>query len=272
MSCEQTGHGTMSGKKRITVDESAWQSAQAAANRLRDVNAELPGMLAAVRRDGQAQIERATAELGSRQAAVEQSLGGLSAQTRKIEAATTRRIRDSTAKLMNELKDATAEIRATTRQALEEQDARLTEAIADEREQRERDVTELRSGFAEIRQDKARVLAAAGEAAANARLISQTIDEHLPHEQFAPGRLAALTGRLAQAEDNLGQGFGEAALGQAQDAYLELSQLRAEVEFRDQEWRAASSWPCRRPPRSTSRSASTQAAMCWTPTGRRSTA
>lgn len=229
----------MSGKKRIYVDESAWLSAQAAASRLRDVNAELPGMLEAVRRDGQAQIERTRTELRSRQDAVEQSLAGLSEQARKLEAATTRRIRDQTTRLWNQMQDTAKDIRASTRQALEEQEARLEDAIEQERSQRERDVRDLRRNLASLKQDKDRAMTAAIQTAADARLIFASIDEKLPHGRFAPGRMAAMSRRLAQAESNVAQGHAEAALGQAQDLYLDLSELRAEIELRDQEWRVA---------------------------------
>jgi hypothetical protein len=239
VSCEERGHGTMSGKKQILVDESAWLSAQAAASRLRDVNAELPGILDAVRRDGQAQIERTRTELGSRQDAIEQSLAGLSEQTKRLEASTTRRIRDQTAMLWNQVQETTKDIRATTRQALEEQEARLEQAIEQERSQRERDIQDLRQNLDSLRQDKDRALTAATQSAADARLLFRTIEEQLPHEQFAPGRMAAMSRRLAQAESNISQGHAEAALGQAQDLYLDLSDLRTEVELRDQEWRVA---------------------------------
>lgn len=239
MSCEERGHGTMSGKKRILVDESAWLSAQAAASRLRDVNAELPGMLAAVRRDGQAQIERARTELGSRQNALEQSLAGLSEQTRQLEASTARRIRDQTTMLWNQIQDTAKDIRATTRQALEEQEARLEEAIEQERSQRQREVRELRQNLDSLMQDKDRAQMAASQTAADARLLFKAIEEQLPHEQFAPGRMAAMSRRLAQAESNVAQGHAQAALGQAQDLYLDLSDLRTEIELRDQEWRVA---------------------------------
>jgi hypothetical protein len=239
MSCEERGHGVMSGRKRIMVDESAWLSAQAAASKLRNVNAELPGMLNAVRRDGQAQIDRARAELGTRQNALEQSLTGLSEQTRRLEASTTRRIKDQTAKLWNQIQTSADDIRATTRQALEEQEARLEEAIEQERVQRERGMQGLRKDLDSLKQDKNRAQAAATETVADARLLFEAIDKQLPHERFAPGRMAAMSRRLAQAESNVAQGHAQAALGQAQDLYFDLSDLRAEVELRDQEWRAA---------------------------------
>jgi len=229
----------MSGSKRITVDESAWLTAQAAASRLRDVNRELPGMVEALRRDQQAQVDRVSRELTGRQAALEQSMAGLSEQTRRLEAATTRRLRDKTAMILSQLKDATDEIRASTRRALEDQEARLTEAIEQERDERERDMRELRQDLEGLRQDKDRVLAAARTLAADVRLIYRAIDEQLPHEQFAPGRLAAISRRLAQAEENVAQGFGEAALTQSQETYLDLSELRAEIELKDQEWQIA---------------------------------
>jgi hypothetical protein len=61
----------------------------------------------------------------------------------------------------------------------------------------------------------------------------------LPHERFAPGRLAELSNRLDTAQQNVGRGLGQAALVQAQEVYLQLSELRAEVELSYQEWQAA---------------------------------
>ena len=49
----------MSGAKRVTVDQGAWQQAQQAAARLRQVNRELPGMIESLRREQEAQLRRA---------------------------------------------------------------------------------------------------------------------------------------------------------------------------------------------------------------------
>lgn len=229
----------MSGVKRITVDANDWSRAQQAAARLREVNREIPGMLDAVRRENQAAIDRAAAEVRTRQDAFDQALTGLSEQTRKIEAQTRQRIRAQEARLRGELRDTTRQLRQETRAALEEQDRRFAEGLARERQERLRETSELRDELAGIRTDRDRARSAAATFVADARLMQGAIDAELPHERFAPGKLAELSRRLDNAEDNVNRGLGEAALAQAQEVYLQLSELRAEVELRDQEWQAA---------------------------------
>jgi hypothetical protein len=228
----------MSGVKRITVDANQWSRAQQAAARLREVNREIPGMLDAVRRENQAAIDRATAEVRARQDAVDQALAGLSEQTRKIEAQTRQRIRAQETRLRGELSDTARQLREESRAALEDQERRFAAGLAKERQERVRETKELRDGLAALQNHRDQARSAAATYVADARLMRDAIDRELPHERFAPGRLAELSSRLDFAEENVGQDRGEAALAQAQEIYLQLSELRAEVELRDQEWQA----------------------------------
>ena len=238
MSCWARGHG-MSGVKRITVDANEWARAQQAAGKLRAVNREIPGMLDAVRRENQAAIDRTAAEVRARQDAFDQALTGLSEQTRKIEAQARQRIRAQEARLRGELKDTAQLLRQESRAVLEDQERRFAEGLAKERQERARETRELRDELAGMRTDRDRARSAAATLVADARLMRDAIDRELSHERFAPGRLAEVSRRLDYAEQNAGQGRGETALGQAQEVYLQLSELRAEVELRDQEWQAA---------------------------------
>ena len=229
----------MSGVKRITVEANDWARAQQAASRLREVNREIPGMLEAVRRENQAAIDRAATEVRTRQDAFDQALTGLSAQTKKIEAQARQRLRAQEARLRGELQDTARQLRQESRAALEDQERRFAEGLARERQERARETRELHDELAGIRNDQERARSAAATLIADARLMRDAIDSELPHERFAPGRLAEVSSRLDFAEDNASQGRGEAALAQAQEIYLQLSELRAEVELRDQEWQAA---------------------------------
>ncbi|HEX3965063.1 MAG TPA: hypothetical protein VHZ03_51880 [Trebonia sp.] len=220
----------MSGVKRMTVpvDADDWARAQRAANQLREVNRELPGMLEAVRRDNQVAIDRASSEVRARQDAVDRALAGLSEQTRKMEARTRQRLAAESARLRGE-----------TRAALEEQERRFAEGLERERLEREGETRELRDEVAGIRADRDQALALAQAYVADADVMRDAIARELPHDRFAPGRLAGLSSRLDAARGNGDRGLGEAALVQAQDAYLQLSELRAEVELRHTEWQAA---------------------------------
>lgn len=55
-------------------------------------------------------------------------------------------------------------------------------------------------------------------------------------DRFAPGRIEAIGRRLALAQANLGQGMPEASLQASQQAFMELSDLRVELETRTLEW------------------------------------
>jgi hypothetical protein len=233
------GSGSVSGKKRITVDEDAWRDAMSKANRLRDVERELPAMISAVQRAQEQQAARDRAVMQARQDELTRRLAGLSEQARKLEAATTRRINAATATIMNEAREANKQLRGETRQLLDEQEQRFDNALNAERDQRQRELGTLRAEMERERTVKANVLDAARTAVADARVIRDAISASLPHERFAPGKLARLTDRLGVAEDSASSGIAETALAQAQELQLSLNELRAEVELRDAEWRAA---------------------------------
>jgi hypothetical protein len=228
----------MSGVKRITVDEGQWAQAQQAAERLRQVNRELPGMIEALRREQQAAADRVAAELTARQDAVDRALTGLSEQARRIEARASQRLRAQAAQL-RQVKEAADQERRETREILTDQERRFEQGLAHEREERELQVRELRDEVAALGGDRERAVSLAAELAADAQRVAAAIAAELPHERYAPGRLAELTRRLAIAEGNVRARLGEAALVQAQEAYLQLSELRAEVELRDREWQEA---------------------------------
>lgn len=229
----------MSGVKRITVDQQAWTQAQRAAARLRDVNRELPGMIDALRRDQQAAAERAKAEIRARQDAVDRALAGLSEQTRKMQAETSRRLREQADRFRAQTRSVAEQSRRESRAAAEDTEQRLSAALAREQQERTRQAKALRDELAVLRQDRGRALTSAKALLDDSRLLGDVIDRQLPHERFAPGRLADLNRRLDIADTNVAQGLGEAALAQAQDLFLQMSELRAEVESRDQEWQAA---------------------------------
>jgi hypothetical protein len=231
----------MSAVRRMTVsaDEDGLAGAQRAASQIREVNREPPGMLDAVRRDTQAAIERATAEVGARQDAVDQALAGLSEQAKAMEARTRQRLAEQGTRLRGQLRDAVDQLRADTRAALEGQERRFAEELERERLERERETRDLRDEVAGMRAGRDDARALARDYLADAEVMRDAIASQLPHDRLAPGRLAELVSRLDLARGNVERGLGEAALAQAQQAYLGLSELRAEVELRFAAWQAA---------------------------------
>jgi hypothetical protein len=229
----------VSGEKRITVDEDAWREAMRKANRLRDVERELPGMIAAVQQAQEQQAARDRAAMQARQDELTKRLAGLSEQARQLEKSTTRRINAATATIMNEARKANQQLRSETRQLLDQQEQRFDAAVSAERTEREREAGAVRAEIERDRSAKATVLDAARTQVGDVRVLHDAIAASLPHERFVPGQLGRLTNRLANAEASVAAGTGETALAQAQELYLSLAELRAEIEFRDAEWRAA---------------------------------
>jgi hypothetical protein len=66
--------------------------------------------------------------------------------------------------------------------------------------------------------------------------LAEFIKAHYPHQQFAPGRVAAITSEIQQAQDNVSQGTTEAAISAAQRAHRQLSDLRQSLETQERAW------------------------------------
>lgn len=228
----------MSGRKTtyVNVEQSAWQQAQQAARRLRDVQADLPRLLEGVREQTRRDTEQATRVVEQRQRTVEQAVDRLGQENRRIERETNRQLAEQTRQLRGEIDQAVGDLRVDTAAALAGQERRLRSAVADERRRREQDVAELRAGIAELTADKDRAVDAARSWVADGRVLAEIIRTQLPHERFAPGRLAVCERDLRTAEATLAGGFGEAALAEAQRTVHALSQLRVDVEWADREW------------------------------------
>jgi hypothetical protein len=68
--------------------------------------------------------------------------------------------------------------------------------------------------------------------------IYDFINDQFDTERFAPGRMNQIHQRLLMAQMNLEQGMPEASLQLAQQAFMELSELRVELERRTMEWQS----------------------------------
>lgn len=229
----------MSGSKRITVDRAAWEDVRRKAARLRDLERELPAVVAAVRHAQQEQSARNLAEIQARNEEFSRSISRLSDQAKRLEQSTSTRIQATIDFMMGQVEESSRRTQAETRKLFLEQQERLDAELVRERQDRQRELGELRGELGDIRDLRQRALALAKATMADARLLRDTIAIGLPHERFAPGRLEDLSKRLAFAEGNISSGLAEAALAQAQELYMQLGELRTEVELKDAEQRAA---------------------------------
>jgi hypothetical protein len=231
MSSEPKGHG-MSGAMTMTVNGTAYQQMEPSAAALRTYQREIPAMLRAVQQQNAADLDRMFATVGVRQDDFERSLAGLSSRTRRFEQQTSDRLKRQAGRLR-------VEIRLTNEQTRDEQERRLVVEIERERFERERDAAELRAGLSAIESGRERAEAAASTMLTDGEILRDAITGGLPHERFAPARLATLDLRLSLARTTLAQGLTQAALASARETYLQLTELRAELERLDQAWRLA---------------------------------
>ncbi|MEY9947676.1 hypothetical protein [Kitasatospora sp. GAS1066B] len=232
----------MSGRKRIQVDESAWYRLLRSAEQLREVRRDLPKLVEDVRRQARVDVERGFADLRRRQQRSEESVQRLSEQTRTLEAETNQRLQQQAADLQRRLADGVGELRAETRAALDAQQRAMASALAAERRERIAQSTELTQRIDELTQDRALAEELSRAWLADADTMAALIAETLPHERYAPGELAAVLTRLAQARGNHELGRYDAALAVSQDGYHTLGELRVKVEQEDlarRSWQSA---------------------------------
>jgi len=111
--------------------------------------------------------------------------------------------------------------------------AEYTSMIEQERQERQRQIGQLHSRLSSLEHNETVRQRLAEEWLDNVRTLQREIDR-LPHQRFAPGRMERVVRLLERAESNLRSGATQTALGDAQDAYEELNELRAEVLFQEQ--------------------------------------
>lgn len=233
----------MSGRKRITVDSSEYDSLRQQASQLRALRSDLPETIEASLRQIATDMRGSLRPLEQRQAEFQQALGGLNQDLRAMELETARRLAEQDRAWQQSL-DALAqsqaadlaELRQETWQLLQAQESRLNAAIQQERQRREQQVQQIkdRLGTLENSQRQREELAQSWLQGAQAQL--DFIGGHYRHAQFAPGALAKLEREVQLARQNAAQNSPEAALSMAQQAYLGLSDLRLDLERLEREW------------------------------------
>ncbi len=160
----------MSGEKRVTLRSSEYERLRLAESQLRAMQADLPEVIAELRRANAAELQRQLEPLDRRQQGFVHDIA-----------------------------------------AMQEQLA----ALATDQQRK----TDLAEAWVETTE-----------------ALGEFIRVHYPHQQFAPGRMDALTREAQQARHNLQQGAAEAALSGAQHTYQQLAELRQSLETQEREW------------------------------------
>jgi hypothetical protein len=243
----------MSGRKvsYVSIEESEARRMREAQARLTTLRADLPSLLDKVRADTRRETDQRLRDTEQRQQRYAAAVNRLSGEIRKVESAAQRRTEEATRRLRAEMAGemAVAEQRHAADLAEHDRQLRATVAAGEQRlrsaiaaesavreqvtEQLARDIEKVGRDVAAHREHEAE---AARQWLADAAVLRDFIDTELAHERLAPGRLARLDQDLRLAAANAGSGLSQAAVAQAQAAYAGLSELRATVELREQEW------------------------------------
>ncbi|NEP81100.1 MAG: hypothetical protein F6K39_24860 [Okeania sp. SIO3B3] len=258
----------MSGEKRkyVSVEEQELRRLRQQESRLRSVQQDLPERLNAVREQARQEFQQRLAPLENRARQQEQETQRLKSGLKDLEKQTQKRlqkqrqefqtaVRESESRQQQALQQETNRLESAMRQGfeeqrreylqisqqqrkeyiqlLEQQDAKFTELISEERQARQEQIKQVVANIEEERERKAQL---ASDMLADVETVWEQINRDYQHERFAPGRLADLRRGLEMARSNIQSGVSEAAIANAQQTYLDLADLRLELEQKEQEW------------------------------------
>jgi hypothetical protein len=227
----------VSGRKRIYVDENEWNRLRREAGKLAEVQRDLPRLVQQVKDQTQRDIDRSMTEVEARQAEFGQAVTQLSERNRQLEQQTAQRLRANTDRLRTELSQQGDRLRTETADALREQRATLHRAIDQERQERERRLSEIDTAVQGILGDQAKAAALTQDYLADAEILREQILK-FPHQRYLPDRLDSLDKRLVLARSNVEGGVAAFGLSGAQELCQSYGDLRLELEQLDQDWRA----------------------------------
>ncbi|KYC38097.1 hypothetical protein WA1_37740 [Scytonema hofmannii PCC 7110] len=265
----------MSGEKRryVSVEEQEWRRLREQDSRLRSLQQDLPERLNAVRERARREFQQRLAPLEQRDQQQEQQTQRLQSSLRDLEINTQKRLqqqrqefqtglREVEYRQQQALQDETTRLESAIRQGLEQQrtehlritqqqrqeytrliaqqDQKFTQIIVEERQAREQGQKILQQQInqvvTDIKQERQRKAKIARDLLSDVEEIWKQINQNYQHQRFAPGRLDDLRRGLELALSNIEAGVTEAAIATTQQTYLELADLRLELEQKEQEW------------------------------------
>ena len=207
-------------------------------SKLRIVQSDLPKRLADIRASTMAEVKRQTARIDGRVDQIQATTNRLQSDLAQLERDSQRRLREGLQAARNEYTSLVSKERTERLRHEAQMRQEYNTLVAEERAERERQIGELQSRVTQIEDREEGLHRRAAAWLQDLRIMQQSVDE-LPHHRFSPGSMARINSQIEQAEMNLRDGASQAALTQAQAAYFQLIELRAEVLFREQEFEVA---------------------------------
>lgn len=217
----------MSGEKRqyVRVEDRELRRLREQDSRLRSLQQDLPERLQAVREQARREFQQRLAPLEERARRQERETQRLKTGLRDLERETTKQLQQQRQEYL---------------QIAREQRQEYTQLIASERQARVQGQQVLQQQIdrliSDIQQDERRKAQLAQDLLSDLEEIWSSIDINYQHQRFAPGRLTALRRELELARNNIQGGVPESAIAISQRTYLDLVDLRLELEEKEQEW------------------------------------
>lgn len=229
----------MSGEKvtYVRMEEREARRLREQETHFRAVQRDLPERLNQIRAATAQQIERQNQRIEERWREFERTAGRLRSDLSALERDSRRRLREGLARARAEYTGLVAAERSERQEQAAQMRREYTSLVEQERAERERQVEALRSRLGRIEDREAALQQMAEAWLEDMRALREEVGR-LPHQRFAPGRIELLDGLISRGEINLRNGASQAALVNAQDAYSNLVELRAEVLYREQQFEA----------------------------------
>jgi hypothetical protein len=230
----------MSGRKEtyVTMREQEARRLREQAARLRTIQSDLPDQLNRIRADTMAEVTRQSARMDQRWQQFQNTADKLRSDLATFERQSQRRLQEGLAQARREYTELFAEERAERIEHEERMREEYHSLVERERAERQQQIGELQSRVGRIENREEALRQMADTWLQDLRALQEDVAS-LPHQRFSPGSMARIDGLIGQATINLRNGASQAALSQAQAAYSDLVELRAEVLHREQQFEAA---------------------------------
>lgn len=229
----------MSGRKEtyVSVAEREIQRLRESDAKLRTVQSDLPQRLAEIRNSMAEEARLQSNRMDQRWRQFQTTADQLESDLATLERESQQRLREGLAQARTEFTNLVSGERAERLAHEQQMRTDYTSLIEKERSERQQQMAELqgRVGSIEGREENLRQMASAW--LQDLGLLRDDV-ARLPHQRFAPGAMDRIVGHIEQATLNLRNDASQVAIGQAQTAYFDLVELRAEVLLKEQQFEA----------------------------------
>lgn len=181
-------------------------------------------------------LSNALREMEDRQQQLEQALGALGADFDWVGAEMVQDILEQNAHYYESLASRIEETNAGAQDAFSILSQRFAQELEKERERYHLHLQRLSQRLDAYEQREQSKADAARRWLRHSVSFAEFIQKQFDHERFLPGRLSKIVSSLNLAQNNLVQGLYEASVQTSQQVFLQLSELRLELEQRTIEW------------------------------------